>query len=193
MQLGMIGLGRMGANMTRRLLQRGHQCVVFDRSPPVVRKLVEEKAVGAASFAEFVKKLEKPRAVWLMVPAAVVDQSITDLLPSLEPDDILIDGGNSHYIDDIRRAQQLAAKQIHYANVAPTAVYQGRRRMTLTYPILNPARRILWLVTGSEKFDMLKRLRAADASIPAGRVRQEQALVLADRAANEGPDANRVG
>src|SRR5215472_2430223 len=109
MQLGMIGLGRMGANMVRRLLKGGHRCVVFDRSPAAVAELVKEKATGAASPQDFARKLEKPRAVWLMVPAAVVDHAIADLLPHLEPGDILIDGGNSYYVDDIRRAKQLAA------------------------------------------------------------------------------------
>src|SRR2546429_8492638 len=112
MQIGMIGLGRMGANMARRLLNGGHQCVVFDRSPKAVQELVAEKAVGSSSLAEFVKKLTKPRAVWLMVPAAVVDKTIADLLPHLEAEDILIDGGNSYYIDDIRRAKELAPKGI---------------------------------------------------------------------------------
>src|SRR5260370_24967813 len=101
MQLGMIGLGRMGANMVRRLLKAGHQCVVFDRSPKAVEQLVKEKAVGASSLQDFVKKLDKPRAVWLMVPAAVVDATIADLLPCLEPGDILIDGGTSYYEDAI--------------------------------------------------------------------------------------------
>src|SRR6266436_3434237 len=105
MQLGMIGLGRMGANMVRRLLKGGHECVVFDRSPDTVKQLAQERAVGAASLSDFAKKLSKPRAVWLMVPAAVVDQTIADLLPSLEAGDILIDGGNSYYVDDIRRAK----------------------------------------------------------------------------------------
>src|SRR5215471_2993740 len=108
MQIGMIGLGRMGANMVRRLLTGGHQCVVFDMSPKAVQELVEEKAVGSSSLADFVKKLTKPRAVWLMVFAAVVDNMIADLLSHLERDDILIDGGNSYYIDDIRRARGLA-------------------------------------------------------------------------------------
>src|SRR5438552_8273823 len=117
MQLGMIGLGRMGANMVRRLLRGGHHCVVFDRSPGMVKDLAAEKAVGASSLADFVKKLEKPRAVWLMVPAAVVDSTIGDLLPLLEAGDILIDGGNSYYVDDIRRAKELAAKQINYVDV----------------------------------------------------------------------------
>src|ERR1700720_2418148 len=107
MQLGMIGLGRMGANMVRRLIHKGHSCVVFDRSSKVVDDLVKEKATGAASLAEFVEKLAKPRAIWLMVPAAVVDDTIADLLPHLEAGDILIDGGNSYYIDDLRRAKQL--------------------------------------------------------------------------------------
>src|SRR5437016_8672462 len=117
MQIGMIGLGRMGANMARRLLNGGHQCVVFDMSPKAVQELVEEKAVGSSSLADFVKKLTKPRAVWLMVPAAVVDKSIADLLPHLERDVILIDGGNSYYVDDIRRAKELAPKGIHYVDV----------------------------------------------------------------------------
>src|SRR5580658_5008722 len=107
MQLGMIGLGRMGANMVRRLLRDGHQCVVFDRSTKAVEELVKEKAAGAPSLQEFAKKLDKPRAVWLMVPAAAVDATIADLLPHLEPGDILIDGGNSYYVDDIRRAKEL--------------------------------------------------------------------------------------
>ena len=117
MQLGMIGLGRMGANMVRRLIKNGHNCVVFDRSAEVVRELVKEKAVGATSLADFVKKLDTPRVVWLMVPAAVVDATIKDVLPLLEAGDILIDGGNSYYVDDIRRAKELAPKQIHYVDV----------------------------------------------------------------------------
>ena len=117
MQLGMIGLGRMGANMVRRLLRGGHQCVVFDRSPNVVKEMAAEKAVGASSLADLVKRLERPRAVWLMVPAAVVDSTIADLLPHLEEGDILIDGGNSYYVDDIRRAGELAPRRIHYVDV----------------------------------------------------------------------------
>ncbi|MBV8337525.1 MAG: NAD(P)-binding domain-containing protein, partial [Alphaproteobacteria bacterium] len=104
MQLGMIGLGRMGANMVRRLLKGGHDCVVFDMSPDAIADMIKERAVGTTSLADLVKKLEQPRAVWLMVPAAVVDKTIAELVPSLEPGDILIDGGNSYYIDDIRRA-----------------------------------------------------------------------------------------
>src|SRR3974390_2321761 len=128
MQLGMIGLGRMGANMVRRLIRSGHECVVYDRSKQVVDALAKEKAVGAASLADFVKKLEKPRAIWLMVPAAVVDQSIADLLPLLEAGDILIDGGNSYYVDDIRRAKQLAAKKIHYVDVGTSGGVWGLER-----------------------------------------------------------------
>jgi 6-phosphogluconate dehydrogenase len=128
MQLGMIGLGRMGANMVRRLLKNRHQCVVFDRSADAIKELVNEKAIGAASLAEFVKKLEKPRALWLMVPAAVVDQSIAELSPLLEPGDILIDGGNSYYVDDIRRAKELASKSIHYVDVGTSGGVWGLER-----------------------------------------------------------------
>jgi 6-phosphogluconate dehydrogenase len=128
MQLGMIGLGRMGANMVRRLIRDGHECVVFDRAPQAVKDLVKEKALGAASAAEFIKKLSKPRAVWLMVPAAVVDQTIASLVPLLEPDDILIDGGNSYYVDDIRRARELAAKKIHYVDVGTSGGVWGLER-----------------------------------------------------------------
>ena len=128
MQLGMIGLGRMGANMVRRLLKAGHQCVVFDMSPKAVEELAKEKAVGAASLADFVKKLEKPRAIWLMVPAAVVDKSIADLLPLLEAGDILIDGGNSYYVDDIRRAKELTSKGINYVDVGTSGGVWGLER-----------------------------------------------------------------
>jgi 6-phosphogluconate dehydrogenase len=128
MQLGMIGLGRMGANMVRRLIKGGHECVVFDMSPKTVKELAKEKAIGATSMADLVKKLTKPRAVWLMVPAAVVDKTIADLLPSLEPDDILIDGGNSYYVDDIRRAAQLAPKKIHYVDVGTSGGVWGLER-----------------------------------------------------------------
>jgi 6-phosphogluconate dehydrogenase len=128
MQLGMIGLGRMGANMVRRLIRKGHNCVVFDRSPQVVAELVKEHAIGAASLRELVKKLEKPRAVWLMVPAAVVDNAIADLSPLLEPGDILIDGGNSYYVDDIQRAKHLASQQIHYVDVGTSGGVWGLER-----------------------------------------------------------------
>jgi 6-phosphogluconate dehydrogenase len=125
MQIGMIGLGRMGANMVRRLLRGGQQCVVFDRSPKAVEEVVREKATGASSLADFVKQLQKPRAVWLMVPAAVVDTTIADLLPHLEADDILIDGGNSYYVDDIRRAKELAVKRINYVDVGTSGGVWG--------------------------------------------------------------------
>ena len=128
MQIGMIGLGRMGANMVRRLLRGGHRCVVFDRSPNVVKDLVQEKAGGSSSLHDLVTKLEKPRAVWLMVPAAVVDKTIADLLPHLEAEDILIDGGNSYYVDDIRRAKELAAKRIHYVDVGTSGGVWGLER-----------------------------------------------------------------
>jgi 6-phosphogluconate dehydrogenase len=128
MQLGMIGLGRMGANMVRRLIKGGHQCVVFDMSPKAVQGLVEEKAVGSSSLADFVKKLAKPRVVWLMVPAAVTDKTIADLLPHLEAEDIVIDGGNSYYVDDIRRAKELAPKKIHYVDVGTSGGVWGLER-----------------------------------------------------------------
>jgi 6-phosphogluconate dehydrogenase len=128
MQLGMVGLGRMGANMVRRLLKGGHRCVVFDRTPAAVKELAQENAVGASSLADLVKKLEKPRAVWLMVPAAVVDRMIADLLPHLEAGDVLIDGGNSYYVDDIRRAGELAPRRIHYVDVGTSGGVWGRER-----------------------------------------------------------------
>ena len=128
MQLGMIGLGRMGANMVRRLINKNHSCVVFDRSPQAVGELVKDKATGTASLAELAGKLAKPRAVWLMVPAAAVDETIGELLPHLEAGDILIDGGNSYYIDDIRRAQELAARKIHYVDVGTSGGVWGLER-----------------------------------------------------------------
>src|SRR5438445_10992262 len=113
MQMGMIGLGRMGANMARRLLAGGHRCVVFDRSPTAVEELTRAKAVGASTIVDLVKKLETPRAVWLMVPAAAVDATISGLVPHLASGDIRIDGRNSYYIGHIRRAQELGEKGIH--------------------------------------------------------------------------------
>jgi 6-phosphogluconate dehydrogenase len=128
MQIGMIGLGRMGGNMVRRLSRGGHECVVFDVSSQAVQEMEREHAVGSSSLADFVAKLAKPRAVWLMVPAAVVDATIADLLPHLEPDDIVIDGGNSYYVDDIRRARELASKQIHYVDVGTSGGVWGLER-----------------------------------------------------------------
>src|SRR4029077_9416621 len=128
MELGMVGLGRMGANMVRRLINKGHRCVVFDMSPKVVGELLADGAVGSASLVELVKKLERPRAVWLMVPAAVVDKTIADLLPHLEAGDILIDGGNSYYVDDIRRAKELAPRRIHYVDVGTSGGVWGLER-----------------------------------------------------------------
>jgi 6-phosphogluconate dehydrogenase len=124
----MVGLGRMGANMVRRLLKAGHQCTVFDLSPKAVETLAAEGAVGASSFADLAKKLNKPRAVWLMVPAAVVDKTIADLLPFLESGDAIIDGGNSYYVDDIRRAKELAPKGIHYLDVGTSGGVWGLER-----------------------------------------------------------------
>jgi 6-phosphogluconate dehydrogenase len=118
----------MGANMVRRLIGGGHECVVFDRSSKAVADLVKEKAVGAASHADLVKTLAKPRAIWLMVPAGAVDQAIADLLPHLDSGDILIDGGNSHYVDDIRRTKDLAAKGVHYVDVGTSGGVWGLER-----------------------------------------------------------------
>jgi 6-phosphogluconate dehydrogenase len=128
MQLGMIGLGRMGANMVRRLMRAGHQCVVYDRSQEAVKGLSSEGATGSGSLAEFVKKLDKPRAIWLMVPAAVTDASIDELVPLLEKGDTLIDGGNSYYIDDIRRAQALQPKGLDYVDVGTSGGVWGLER-----------------------------------------------------------------
>lgn len=128
MQLGMIGLGRMGANMVRRLQRNGHQCVVYDRNAEAVQALVNEGAIGAASIAEFIDKLTRPRAVWLMVPAAVVDHALSDLTAHLAAGDMVIDGGNSYYIDDIRRAQELKAKEIHYVDVGTSGGVWGMER-----------------------------------------------------------------
>jgi 6-phosphogluconate dehydrogenase len=128
MQLGMIGLGRMGANMVRRLIRGGHECVVYDRSPDTVKELTKEKAVGSGSLDEFVKKLNRPRAIWLMVPAAVVDSSLKDLQSRLNEGDIVIDGGNSYYIDDIRRAKELQPKGLHYVDVGTSGGVWGLER-----------------------------------------------------------------
>jgi 6-phosphogluconate dehydrogenase len=128
MQIGMIGLGRMGANMVRRLLAGGHHCVVFDMSPKAVEESAGAGAIGASSIAELVKQIETPRAIWLMVPAAVVDTTVNGLVSHLAPGDILIDGGNSYYVDDIRRAHELAPKGIHYVDVGTSGGIWGRER-----------------------------------------------------------------
>ena len=128
MQLGMVGLGRMGANMVRRLLKGGHTCTVFDMSPKSVEELAKEGAIGSSSIKDFVSKLQKPRAIWLMIPAAVVDSTIAEIVPFLEAGDILIDGGNSYYIDDIRRAKELAPKGIHYVDVGTSGGVWGLER-----------------------------------------------------------------
>ena len=128
MQIGMVGLGRMGANMVRRLIKGGQQCVVFDRSPKAVEELVKEKATAASNLADLARKLTKPRAIWLMVPAAVVEETISQLVPHLEAGDVLIDGGNSYYVDDIRRAKELAPKGIHYVDVGTSGGVWGLER-----------------------------------------------------------------
>jgi len=128
MQLGMIGLGRMGANMVRRLIRGGHHCVVYDRNREAVNGLVKEGAVGAASLDEFAATLAKPRTAWLMVPAAVVDSTLKDLAARMQADDAIIDGGNSYYIDDIRRARDLQAKGIHYLDVGTSGGIWGLER-----------------------------------------------------------------
>jgi 6-phosphogluconate dehydrogenase len=155
MQLGMIGLGRMGANMVKRLLKGGHQCVVYDMSQKAVTELVQEKAVGASSLADLVKNMQKPRAVWLMVPAAVTDKTIAALLPHLEAGDILIDGGNSYYIDDLRRAKELARKKIHYVDVGTSGGVWGFERGYC-------------MMIGGEK-DVVKRLDPIFATLAPGK------------------------
>src|SRR5690348_10119933 len=125
MQLGMIGLGRMGANMVRRLMKDGHQCVVYDRNVAAAQALAKEGATAATTLDEFVAKLTRPRAAWLMVPAAVVDATLKDLLPKLSEDDTVIDGGNSYYIDDIRRAKELQTKKLHYLDVGTSGGVWG--------------------------------------------------------------------
>jgi 6-phosphogluconate dehydrogenase len=128
MQLGMMGLGRMGANMVRRLVHGGHQCVVYDVNPQAAQTLAGEGAVAAASLEEFVQKLTPPRAAWLMVPAAVVDKTLADLTALVQKDDIIIDGGNSYYIDDIRRAEALKPKGVHYVDVGTSGGIWGLER-----------------------------------------------------------------
>ena len=128
MQIGMIGLGRMGANMVKRLIKGGHQCVVYDRNTKAVEDLAGAGAIGANSLPEFIKKLQPPRPIWLMIPAAFVDASINELIALIQKDDILIDGGNSYYIDDIRRANELREKGIHYVDVGTSGGVWGLER-----------------------------------------------------------------
>lgn len=128
MQIGMIGLGRMGANMVRRLLRGGHQCVVYDRNADTVQTLAGEGAVGSASLDDFIAKLNQPRAVWLMIPAALVDLVLKDLFTKLDNGDVVIDGGNSYYVEDIRRAQELQTKGIHYVDVGTSGGVWGLER-----------------------------------------------------------------
>ena len=128
MQIGMIGLGRMGANMVRRLLRGGHECVVNDRNPEAVKALVDEGATGAASLDDFISKLKSPRAIWLMIPAALVDTILGQLETVVAAGDVIIDGGNSYYIDDIRRAKELAATGIHYVDVGTSGGVWGLDR-----------------------------------------------------------------
>src|SRR5215216_7332874 len=128
MQIGMIGLGRMGANMVRRLLRGGHECVVNDRNPEAVKDLVNEGATGSASLDAFIAKLKPPRAIWLMIPAALVDTMLHQLVEVVEAGDMIIDGGNSYYVDDIRRARELKAKGIHYVDVGTSGGVWGLER-----------------------------------------------------------------
>ena len=128
MQIGMVGLGRMGANMVRRLLKGGHECVVFNRSPKPVEEMAKEGAVPSGSLRDLVSKLKTPRTVWLMVPAAIVDEMLGEIAPALEPDDTLVDGGNSYYVDDIRRAKGLAGQQLHYLDVGTSGGVWGLER-----------------------------------------------------------------
>src|SRR6266849_2583127 len=141
MDLGMIGLGRMGGNMVRRLIRAGHRCVVFDVSPEAVQGLAREGGVGAASLADFVAKLPRPRHVWLMLPAALVDRTLADLAPLLEGDDVVIDGGNSHYHDDIRRAGELRGRGLHYVDVGTSGGdAEAVKRLDPAFAALSPGR-----------------------------------------------------
>ena len=128
MELGMIGLGRMGTNMVRRLLRAGHQCVVYDLHPEAAQALAKDGVVGTTSLEDFAKKLKSPRTVWMMVPAAAVDPTLKSLIPFLEPEDVVIDGGNSYYHDDIRRAAEMKPKGIHYVDVGTSGGVWGAER-----------------------------------------------------------------
>jgi 6-phosphogluconate dehydrogenase len=128
MQLGMIGLGRMGANMVRRLVNGDHECIIYDMQPSAVKALAGEKIIGSTSLQDLVSKLEQPRAIWLMIPAAIVDETLKSLTHFLDPGDIIIDGGNSYYHDDIRRAKDLKASKIHYVDVGTSGGVEGLNR-----------------------------------------------------------------
>ncbi len=128
MQMGMIGLGRMGANMVRRLMRGGHLCVVFDAQPKAVKALAAEGATGTAAMDDFVAKLSTPRVVWLMVPAAVVDETLDELLPRLSAGDVVVDGGNSYYRDDLTRAQRLASAKVHHVDCGTSGGVHGLER-----------------------------------------------------------------
>ncbi|HHJ18129.1 MAG TPA: decarboxylating 6-phosphogluconate dehydrogenase [Gammaproteobacteria bacterium] len=128
MQLGMLGLGRMGANIVRRLMRDGHECVVYNRTPESVQELAAEGATGSVDLDDFIAKLEAPRVVWIMVPAAVVGQVVEDLAQRMQPGDIIIDGGNSYYQDDIARARDLEARQLHYVDVGTSGGVWGLER-----------------------------------------------------------------
>jgi 6-phosphogluconate dehydrogenase len=155
MQFGMIGLGRMGANMVRRLMRKGHKCVVYDRAPEAVARLAKQGATPAASLAEFVQKLRKPRSLCLMVPAAFVDATIEELVPLLERGDTVVDGGNSHYHDDIDRAKRLRAKGLHYVDMGTSGGVWGLERGYC-------------LMIGGEK-DVVKRLEPIFKALAPGR------------------------
>jgi len=155
MQMGMVGLGRMGANMVRRLMAAGHECVVRDVSADAVATLVREGAIGSSSTNEFIAKLKTPRVVWLMVPAGIVDASLEEYVPHLAPGDIVVDGGNSYYRDDVDRAKRLAAKQIHYVDCGTSGGVWGRERG-------------FCLMIGGET-DVVKRLDPLFATLAPGR------------------------
>src|SRR4030095_9591795 len=161
MQFRLIGLGRMGANMVRRLMTKGHKCVVYDRAPEMVAKLAKEGATGSASLAEVVQKLKKPRSLCLMVPAAFVDAAIEELVPLLERDDTIIDGGNSHYHDDIARAKRLRAKGIHYVDMGTSGGGWGLERGD-------------WLLLGG-RGRRVRKPRGADRQAPRPRPRRHPA------------------
>ncbi len=165
MQIGMIGLGRMGANMVRRLIRAGHECVVSNDTPEPIRLLAKEGAVPASSYADLVRQLDAPRAVWLMIPAGAVSQAVSALSPLLEPGDIVVDGGNSHYHDDIARAEQLATRGIHYLDCGTSGgvwgldrgyclmiggVAEAVRRLDPIFASLSPGRDAAPRTTGRE-------------------------------------------